>query len=140
MDDLTKNTEILREAYARWNSTRGGSVEYWLNLMSEDVQIRSVATELRTLAYPEMSRGKPNARAYLEGLLANWEMLEFVTKEFIAQGDRVVALSSIVFRNKATGKIVESEKADIFKFQDGKIIDLLEFFDTARTASAAQQS
>jgi ketosteroid isomerase-like protein len=34
--------------------------------------------------------------------------------------------------------VAQSPKADIFRFRDGKIVEFLEFFDTAAAAAATQ--
>ena len=69
---------------------------------------------------------------------ADWELIHFTPEEFIADGDRVVVLSSVAFRFRATGKVAESPKADVFRFRDGKIVEFFEFFDTARAFAATR--
>jgi ketosteroid isomerase-like protein len=48
------------------------------------------------------------------------------------QGERVVALASCSFKNKKTGKIRNTPKADIHRFRDGEICELFEFYDTIK--------
>jgi uncharacterized protein len=74
---------------------------------------------------------------YLEGLRRDWEMVSFDMNDFIAQDDRVVAIGRVVWRNKATGKIADTPKIDVWRFRDGKAIDFVEFYDTARSFAAA---
>ena len=64
-------------------------------------------------------------------------MIHYVVDEFIAQGNRVVALASCSFRNKKTGKTLNTAKADIHGFRDGKICEFFEFYDTAQVISCA---
>ena len=56
----------------------------------------------------------------------------------IAQDDRVVVVSRVAFKSRITGKVAQSPKADIFRFRDGKIVEFIEFFDTAAAAAATQ--
>ncbi len=54
----------------------------------------------------------------------------------IADGDRVVVLSRVSFRNKLTGKTATSHKADFFRFRDGSVSEYRDFFDTAGALAA----
>jgi hypothetical protein len=65
-------------------------------------------------------------------------MIFYRIDEFIAQGDRVVAIGSTSWRNKATGKVVLTPKADIWRMKNGKAVQFSEFYDTARLIAAAQ--
>jgi hypothetical protein len=64
-------------------------------------------------------------------------MINYQIDEYIAQGDRVVALGDVSFKNKRTGKILETPKADFHKFRDGKICEFFEFYDTAQAIEKA---
>lgn len=86
--------------------------------------------------FTKTNRGKAQAADYFAGLAADWELVRFEPKEFIAQGDRVVVLSSVAFRHRGTGKVAESPKADVYRFRDGLIVEFAEFFDTARALAA----
>jgi ketosteroid isomerase-like protein len=57
--------------------------------------------------------------------------------DFIAQRDRVVVIGRVAWRNKATGKVADTPKVDIWRFQDGKAVDMIEFYDTVRSFAAA---
>ena len=58
-------------------------------------------------------------------------MIYYRVDEYIAQGDRVVALGQVSFKHKKTGKTLATPKADFHKFRDGKISEFFEFYDTA---------
>jgi uncharacterized protein len=64
-------------------------------------------------------------------------MIDYRVDEYIAQGDRVVALCHCSFKNKRTGKILGTPKADFHKFRDGKICEFFEFYDTAQAIAVA---
>ena len=76
-------------------------------------------------------------KEYFAGLARDWEMLEFVTEHFVAQDDRVVVLGRCAWKFKKTGKIVETPKADSWRFKDGKCVELIDLFDSAAAARAA---
>ena len=138
MDAEPEHVGKLREVYQQWNATRGGSVQDWLDLMADDVAMRSLPDGGHEMPFTKARDGKAQAAAYFAGLVADWEMIHFTPVEFIAQGDRVVVLSKVAFRFRKTGKVVESPKADVFRFRDGLIVECAEFFDTARAFAATQ--
>jgi ketosteroid isomerase-like protein len=128
----------LRKAYQLWHDTRGGSVQHWLDLMADDVRMGSLPAGAPEMAFTRASRGKAGVAEYLAGLAADWEMIHFTPEEFVAQGDRVVVLSTVAFRFRKTGKVAESPKADVFRFRDGLIVEFFEFFDTAAAFAATR--
>ena len=138
MDASTDNVSKLRKAYQLWHDTRGGSADYWLGLMADDVKMRSITDGAPEMAFTRATHGKEDAVHSFTGLAADWEMIHFTAEEFIAQGDRVVVLSRVAFRHRRTGKVAESPKADVFRFRDGLIVEFHDFFDTARAFAAAR--
>jgi uncharacterized protein len=138
VDASQDNVAKLQHAYRLWNDTRGGSSQHWLEMMADDVEMRSVAGDGEEMDFTRGRRGKAGAEQYFARLADDWEMIHFTPEEFIAQGDRVVVVSRVAFRNRRTGKAVESPKADLFRFRDGKIVEFLEFFDTALAIAASR--
>lgn len=138
MDESLDNVGKLRRAYHLWHDTRGGSAAHWLDLMADDVSMRSVTAGAPEMAFTKANQGKAEAAQYFAGLAADWEMVHFTPTEFIAAGDRVVVLSTCAFRYRRTGKVAESPKADVFRFRDGRIVEFFEFFDTARALAATR--
>ena len=136
MGEFLDNVGKLRRAYQLWHDTRGGSAQHWLDLMAADVTMRAITDGAHGMAFTKANHGKAEAEQYFAGLAADWEMIHFTPTEFIAQGDRVVVLSTVAFRYRKTGKVVESPKADVFRFRDGQIVECFEFFDTARAFAA----
>ncbi|MBN9522439.1 nuclear transport factor 2 family protein [bacterium] len=138
MSTPDENAEKLRQAYHQWNATKGASAQVWLDLMTDDVQMRSVSDGGGGMDFTRAQSGKSAAAAYFAGLGADWEMVHFTADEFIAQGDRVVVLSRVAFRFRATGKVASSPKADVFRFAGGKVVEFFEFFDTAAAFAATR--
>jgi ketosteroid isomerase-like protein len=136
MPNSQGNVEMLRQAYQLWNDTRGGSVPSWLDLFAEDIAIHSLGGGKAGLEFGKSRHGKVEAGRYFAELGAAWEMVYFNAEEFIADGDRVVVLSRCAYRSRLTGKAAESPKADVFRFRDGKIVEVSEFFDTAAAVAA----
>jgi ketosteroid isomerase-like protein len=138
MADSHNHIELLRHAYQQWNDTRGGSVQTWLELFADDITIRSLGGNAAALGFAKGRHGKADAERYFAEMFAAWEMVYFTPEEFIAEGERVVVVSRVAFKCRATGKVAESPKADIFHFREGKIVEVIEFFDTAAALAATK--
>jgi ketosteroid isomerase-like protein len=132
------NVDKLRRAYQAWDETRGASVQQWLELLADDVVIRSLAENEPSLEFAERRRGRAQAEQYFAALAKEWEMIYFSVDEFISEGDRVVAIGRCAWRHRRTGKSVESPKVDIWRFRDGKATEVFELYDTAKAFEAAQ--
>ena len=63
-------------------------------------------------------------------------MIEYKVDQFVAQKDRVVMLGHCAWRNKHTGKVVQTPKADSWRFANGKAVEFYEYFDTAQVHAA----
>lgn len=137
MSTPQQNVASLRAAYQFWHDTRGASVDRWLEIMADDVVVYSLGTTASGLDFSKGMKGKENVRAYFEGLTTEWEMMHYAVDDYIADGDRVVMVGRCAFRSRRTGQAVESPKADVFRFRDGLIVEVREFFDSARAQAAA---
>jgi uncharacterized protein len=137
MSSETDNVDLLRTAYQRWHDSKGGSIDHWLSLMTDDVKFRSLADGAAPMAFTRRSTCKDDVKRYFAGLSADWEMDFYRIDEYIAQSDRVVALGSCSFKHKQTGKTLKTPKADFHKFRAGKICEFFEFYDTAQAISMA---
>lgn len=129
--------ELLKQAYRLWNDTKAGTVDHWLALMTDDVEFRSLAGGAAQLEFTRTSTGKDDVKRYFAELTSQWEMKHYFIDEYIAQEERVVALGNCSFKNKRTGRILETPKADFHRFRGGKICEFFEFYDTAQAISCA---
>ena len=132
-----ENIAALKAAYQKWHDSGGGSADYWLGLITEDVQFRSLTEGAKAMEFTRRSICKDEVKRYFAGLAEDWKMNFYRVDEYIAQGDRVVALGACSFQHRKSGKTLETPKADFFRFRDGKICDFFEFFDTAAAIEVA---
>ena len=137
MADGAANVDILKEAYARWNDSKGQSVDHWMGLVAEDIQFGSLAQGAPEVAFLRSYSNRDALRGYFDALLSDWEMIHYTVGEFVAQGEVVVMRGSMAWRNKRTGKEVETPKIDFWRFRGGKVVEFYEYYDTARTIAAA---
>ena len=137
MTDEEKNVNSLKEAYRLWNETKAGTVDHWLGLMTDDVHFRSLAEGAHSMEFTCTSTCKRDVERYFAELTTQWQMIYYRIDEYIAQGNRVVALGSCSFKHKITGKTLETPKADFHRFRNGKICEFFEFYDTALAIATA---
>lgn len=136
MSDTARNVEVLKKAYRRWSETRGASGDEWLTICADNISFGSLAQGPRGAAYLTAYQSRDTLKDYFAGLTKDWEMVEFITEHFVAQDDRVVMLGRCAWKYKRTGKIVWTQKADSWRFADGKAVEFYEYYDTAQVASA----
>jgi uncharacterized protein len=137
MTDPARNKETLRRAYQLWHETKGGSREHWTKLVADDITFGSLAEGMAPATFTARIRGKDRLSGYFDGLLSGWEMVYYTVHHFVAEGDRVVAICSTSWRNRATGKICDTPKVDVWRFRDDLAIEFYEYYDTAKLLAAA---
>jgi ketosteroid isomerase-like protein len=132
-----QNVAILKDAYARWHDSRGGSVDHWMSIVDDNIQFGSLARGAQDMQFATSYNNRETLRGYFEGLLGDWEMIHYTVDEFVAQGDAVFMRGSTAWRNKHTGQEAETPKVDFWRFRDGKAVEFYEYYDTARVIAAA---
>ena len=137
MGSPAENVAKLKEAYRQWHETKGGSVKAWLDLMADHVRVRSLAAGAPEARFTSEVNSKEDFGRYFQGLLEDWEMIDYKTMVFIAEGDHVAMRGSTAWRNRHTGRVVDTPKADFWTFHDGKIVEFYELYDTAALFAAA---
>jgi hypothetical protein len=130
----------LREAYRRWRDTKGGSADEILALFDDRIEMRSV---LNPDNVPSQLAGrhvsKSEAADYFAALARDWEMLDYVVDEFVADGEygeTVVAIGRCAWRHRESGSVVDTPKVDIWNFEFGKATRFTEMFDSVAFARA----
>jgi uncharacterized protein len=139
MSSPAENVAKLKDAYRQWHESKGGSVKLWLDLMADHVRVRSLAAGAPEARFTSEVNSKADFERYFKGLLEDWEMIDYTTTVFIAEGDHVAMRGSTAWRNRRTGRVVDSPKTDFWTFQDGKIVEFHELYDTAAMFAAAQR-
>lgn len=136
MKTVNANAAALEHVYARWSETRGGAVAEILELFDEQVEMRSVLTDEMPTPLAGVHIDKAQAAEYFAALARDWEMIYWDTYQVIADGDDVVVVSRCAWRNRATGREVDTPKADIWHFENGRATRFTELFDSLAFARA----
>ena len=136
MSQEAANVAILKQCYQSWSSSRGANAAEWMAVCDENIKFGSIAEGPAKVEYLTAYSRREALGAYFDGLKRDWEMIEYVAENFVAQGDRVVMLGRCSWRFKKTGKVVSTPKADSWRFADGKAVEFFEYFDTAKLRDA----
>lgn len=137
MGNESSNVATLKDAYQRWHDSRGGSVDHWMSICTDDISFGSLAQAAPEMRFAATYSNRDALRGYFEGLLGDWEMIHYTVDEFVAQGDSVFMKGSTAWRNKRTGRAVDTPKVDFWRFRNGKAVEFYEYYDTARVFAAA---
>jgi len=136
---MTENPHVtlLRDCYERWEDSLGTNSECWLGIVADDFHLRSISSGRDGVEFTATCRCRAEAAGYLRALARDWDMEFQRMHDFIAEGDRVVAIGRTAWVNKATGKRAETAKVDIWRFRDGMAVEFSEFYDSAGMVEAA---
>lgn len=81
-------------------------------------------------------RGLDGLREFLRTLGETVDVLAFQIQEYIAQGNRVVALGFDESRVKSTGRTYHNDWVHVWTIRDGKIGEIRTYNDTAAAGAA----
>ena len=120
----TKNKEIFKKADAAFAE---GSIEGFLTFCADDV--------VWTMVGDRTVRGKNAIREWMASM--DMETPKFTVQNVIAEGDLLTSNGNMTMKDKQ-GRAVPYSYCDIYKFRDGKIVELTSF--VIRTEAKSQAS
>jgi ketosteroid isomerase-like protein len=120
--------EVIRGAYA---ARRVGDLEGLISAF-HPAAVFTLVGDKKALDVVGSVQGHSGVREALDGFIASFEFGQRDILSEVVEGDRAVVHSRLVVRYKPKNKVWTTEVLDLFKFQDGKIIELIEFADTAQ--------
>lgn len=127
------NVQIIQNAYAAFNR---GDIETILDTLTEDVEWIAPAVEPVAGTY----HGPKEVARFFQQVNEISEFSSFEPNEYVAQGDRVVALGHYKATVRNTGRVYDCDWAMAFTVRDGKISKFQEYTDTAALVAALQKS
>jgi ketosteroid isomerase-like protein len=130
-----ENTQLVKQAYENYKS---GNISALLNLFSDDIEWELDETE--NVPFSGARSGKEQVAKFFDELNDAQHSLQFEPREFIAQGDKVVALGHYAWMVNSTDRTYESDWAEVFTIRNGKISKFREYANTAAGAAAYQKS
>ena len=130
-----ENTRIVQQAYENFKK---GDLPALLDLYSDDIDWRLPKVE--NMPWFGSRKGREETAEFFQSLAEAQDVLTFNPKEFIAQGDKVVALGDYSWRVKATGREFGSDWAHVWTVRGGKLVGFQEYADTAAVSKAHQKA
>ena len=120
------NITFIRQVYADFKS---GNISTLLSKM--DANISWEIPEITNVPFAGKRQGRETVADFFTQLAAAQEVLRFEPNDFIAQGNRVVALGNYKWRVRETGRTYQSNFAHVFTIQNASVVAFLEYNDTA---------
>jgi ketosteroid isomerase-like protein len=120
----------LSHAYALWSESGGARSDQWIELLADGIEMRSVLTPDLPDDLAATRRSLSGALEYFQTVARDWEMIDFTVERFVDGGDDVVMVGRCAWRNRATARIVDTPKVDVWRFENGKAVRFLEMFDS----------
>ena len=127
----------VAEAYRTWRESRGRNVDEVIDMMADEIEMRSVLDPDLPDDLAADRKTRDEARQYFEILSRDWEMIDYPQEKIVADGDTVVWIGRCHWRHRTTGREINSPKVDIWTFRDGKAVSFFEMFDSLGFASTA---
>lgn len=124
-----ENSQIVQKLYAAFGR---GDISAILGQVAEDVDWYLPGTA----PFSGRRQGRRAMAQFFEELGNTVEIQQLDAREFIAQGDKVVALGQERAQVRRTGGIYETEWAHVFTLRGGRIAKVQLYEDTSAQAAA----
>lgn len=136
MTDTASNKATMRAAIEAWDACKASDTSCWTDIFADDVTLYSLARGGAGLGFTKAGTGRAAVAAYFEGLTGTFAMNHYRAQTYVAEGDTVVATGECSWTGRDSGQTFETPFALIATFQGGKIVEIHEFYDTARVSAA----
>lgn len=125
------NVEIVQSIYADFQAGRVAAI---LARIDPAVDWHNAGPEL--IPYARTRRGVREVGQFFEALAACVDVQSFEPREYVAQGNRVIALGTWSGLARSTGHAFRSEWAMSWSFEGGRVTAFRSFEDTHEIAQA----
>lgn len=127
-----QNTKVVQEAYAAFDRK---DVQGILDKLDDGVVWKGVYGAGSHVPTAGERRGKAQVGEFFKQVAENVNFSRFDPREFIATGDKVVALGHYT-ATSPLGRTFDSDFAMVFTLQNGKVTEFQEFMDSAAINAA----
>ncbi|OAF17587.1 MULTISPECIES: nuclear transport factor 2 family protein [Bradyrhizobium] len=124
-EDMLK---VIREAYA----ARGNGNAEGLVAAFHPEGVFTLVGDKSALEIAGSVQGHPTLREAFGQFIDNFGFVDRQILSELVEGQHAAVRSLLVVEHRPTGKTFRTEVLDLFRFQDGKIVELTEFADTAQ--------
>ena len=126
-----ENVLLVRRTYENF---KAGDLPAVLAAFAEAVEW--IQPQVEGISFSGKRRGRDQVAEFFATMSAAQEPVQFEPQDYIAQGDRVVALGHYRWHAKATGRKWESDWAHVYTVRNGQITRFQEYTDTAMAIAA----
>jgi len=126
------NTRVVQEAYAAFGR---GDIQAILDRVDDNVVWNAWYGAGRHVPMGGLRRGKAAVSEFFKQIAQSLNFSRFEPREFVATGDKVVALGHYTAKTSA-GKDYDSDFAMVFTLRNGKVTHFQEFNDSAAINAA----
>src|SRR5574341_1151939 len=130
-----ENIKLVQDAYAAFGRN---DMPGLLNHMTEDIDWHTFGPQELPTAGPR--KGKLDVSRFFKEVGETWNFEKFEPREFIAQGNKVVALGLYSGTAKSKGGRFGCEFSHVFTLSNGKVVKFREYTDTANLVGALSGS
>jgi ketosteroid isomerase-like protein len=127
-----QNTQVVKNAYAAFLSQ---DITTLLSLIDEQVVWRPVVGANVSVPNAGERHGRASVAEFFKITGESYQFTRFEPREYIAQGDRVVALGHYTAKTSVGGS-VDADFVMIFTVRNGKVTAFQEFSDSAALNAA----
>jgi ketosteroid isomerase-like protein len=132
MTQEAQNTKVVQDTYAAFGR---GDTQALLANFADDIVWNAVYGTGSHVPTSGERRGKAAVADFFKQVAANVNFSRFDPKEFIATGDKVVALGHYA-ATTPIGKQFDSDFAMVFTLRNGKVVRFQEFCNSAAINAA----
>ena len=125
-------TQVVKQAYAAFGR---GDIQGILETLDDEILWKPVHGAASYVPTAGERRGKASVKQFFELVAQSMAFDQFEPREFVAQGDKVIALGHYRARAKNGGQF-ESDFVMVFAFRGDKIVGFQEFTDSAALNAA----
>lgn len=129
------NSKIVQQAYDNFKS---GDIQSLVSMVADNVEWQ--LPDVANIPFAGKRSGRESITQFFAAVADNQEALQFEPREFIEQGDKVVALGHYRWRILSTGREYASDFVHVFTVRGGQIVAFREHFDTALAQAAYQKA
>jgi ketosteroid isomerase-like protein len=130
------NLNLVKDAYLAY---RDRDMPALMNCLADNVKWFSIGPP-ESIPTAGTRYGRRQVEQYFATLKDTEEVGSLEPREFIAEGDKVVAIGVLQRQVKSTGSVISSPWIHVFTLQDGKIAEFRSFYDTAAAIEALENS
>ena len=127
MPDRETIKALIERAY---EARRTGDIEGIMAVFHPDGKFELAGSKEHT-ATVGTAQGHQELRATLAGLVAAFQFVQRDIVSIVIEDERAAVHSRVKLRFVPKDKTVTTDLLDLWKFRDGKIVELVEFVDTA---------